>query len=115
MVTIADFKKFVDGLLKPVTTKIGNVDARIKALLPSDSDEIFLYRDFQRLGKGLQREQLLDGVDNQRYIDVVEIIHNHLGWNQSAIKTFSPSFTPPKNFLNFFYRKCYTIHIRISL
>lgn len=41
MVTIADFKKFVDGLLKPVTTKIGNVDARIKALLPSDSDEIF--------------------------------------------------------------------------
>ena len=46
MVTIADFKKFVDGLLKPVTTKIGNVDARIKALLPSDSDEIFLYRDF---------------------------------------------------------------------
>ncbi len=89
MVTIADFKKFVDGLLKPVTTKIGNVDARIKALLPSDSDEIFLYRDFQRLGKGLQREQLLDGVDNQRYIDVVEIIHNHLGWNQSAIKTFS--------------------------
>ncbi|MBR6110370.1 MAG: hypothetical protein IKQ08_00270 [Paludibacteraceae bacterium] len=89
MVTIADFKKVVDGLLKPVTTKIGNVDARIKALLPSDSDEIFLYRDFQRLGKGLQREQLLDGVDNQRYIDVVEIIHNHLGWNQSAIKTFS--------------------------
>ena len=89
MVTIADFKKFVDGLLKPVTTKIGNVDARIKALLPSDSDEIFLYRDFQRLGKGLLREQLLDGVDNQRYIDVVEIIHNHLGWNQSAIKTFS--------------------------
>lgn len=44
MVTIADFKKFVDGLLKPVTTKIENVDARIKALLPSDSDEIFLYR-----------------------------------------------------------------------
>lgn len=41
MVTIADFKKFVDGLLKPVTTKIENVDARIKALLPSDSDEIF--------------------------------------------------------------------------
>ena len=87
--TTEDFKKFVDGLLKPVTTKIGNVDARIKALLPSDSDEIFLYRDFQRLGKGLLREQLLDGVDNQRYIDVVEIIHNHLGWNQSAIKTFS--------------------------
>lgn len=47
MVTIADFKKFVDGLLKPVTTKIGNVDARIKALLPSDSDEIFLYRIFR--------------------------------------------------------------------
>lgn len=89
MVTIADFKKFVDGLLKPVITKIGNVDARIKALLPSDSDEIFLYRDFQRLGKGLQREQLLDGVDNQRYIDVVEIIHNHLGWNQKAVKGFS--------------------------
>ena len=89
MVTIADFKKIVDGLLKPVTTKIGNVDARIKALLPSDSDEIFLYRDFQRLGKGLQREQLLDGVDNQRYIDVVEIIHNHLGWNQKAVKGFS--------------------------
>lgn len=89
MVTIADFKKFVDGLLKPVTTKVGYVDARIKALLPSASDEIILYRDFQRLGKGLQREQLLEGVDNQRYIDVVEIIHNHLGWNQNAIKGFS--------------------------
>ena len=35
---IADFKKFVDGLLKPVTTKVGAVDARIKALLPSASD-----------------------------------------------------------------------------
>ena len=89
MVTTADFKKFLDGLLKPVTTKVGYVDARIKALLPSASDEIILYRDFQRLGKGLQREQLLDDVDNQRYIDVVEIIHNHLGWNQNAIKDFS--------------------------
>ena len=89
MVTTADFKKFLDGLLKPVTTKVGNVDARIKALLPSASDEIILYRDFLRLGKGLQREQLLDDVDNQRYIDVVEIIHNHLGWNQNAIKDFS--------------------------
>lgn len=29
MVTIADFKKFVDGLLKPVTTKIGNVEMRV--------------------------------------------------------------------------------------
>jgi len=89
MVTTADFKKFLNGLLKPVTTKVGYVDARIKALLPSASDEIILYRDFQRLGKGLQREQLLDDVDNQRYIDVVEIIHNHLGWNQNAIKDFS--------------------------
>lgn len=89
MVTTADFKKFIDGLLKPVTTKVGYVDARIKALLPSASDEIILYREFQRLGKGLQREQLLDDVDNQRYIDVVEIIHNHLGWNQNAIKGFS--------------------------
>ena len=35
---IADFKKFVDGLLKPVTTKVGAVDARIKAPLPSASD-----------------------------------------------------------------------------
>lgn len=31
MVTIADFKIFVDGLLKPVTTKGVYVDARIKA------------------------------------------------------------------------------------
>ena len=30
-------------------------------------------------------------MDNQRYIDVVEIIHNHLGWNQNAIKDFSDS------------------------
>lgn len=88
MVATADFKKFVDGLLKPVNNKAGKVDARIKALLPSADDEIILYKDFQRLGKGLRREQLLDGVDNQRYIDVVEIIHNHLGWNQKAIKGF---------------------------
>lgn len=89
MVTTEDFKKFVDGLLNPVNNKAGKVDARIKALLPSPSDEIILYKDFQRLGKGLLREQLLDGVDNQRYIDVVEIIHNHLGWNQKAVKGFS--------------------------
>ena len=87
--TTADFKKFVDGLLKPVNNKSGKVDARIKALLPSAGDEIILYKDFQRLGKGLLREQLLDGVNNQRYIDVVEIIHNHLGWNQKAIKGFN--------------------------
>ena len=87
--TTADFKKFVDGLLKPVNNKSGKVDARIKALLPSADDEIILYKDFQRLGKGLLREQLLDGVNNQRYIDVVEIIHNHLGWNQKAIKGFN--------------------------
>lgn len=30
MVKIADFKKFVDGLLKPVNNKAGKVDARIK-------------------------------------------------------------------------------------
>ena len=89
MVTTADFKKFVDGFLKPVATKLGNVDARIKALLPSVGDETILFKDFQRLGKGLMREQLLDGVDNQRYIDVVEIIHKYLGWNQNAIKGFS--------------------------
>lgn len=89
MVKIADFKKFVDGLLKPVNNKAGKVDARIKALLPSADDEIILYKDFQRLGKGLLREQLLDGVDNQCYIDIVEIIHNYLGWNQNAIKGFS--------------------------
>lgn len=89
MVTTEDFKKFVDGLLNPVNNKAGKVDARIKALLPSPSDEIILYKDFQRLGKGLLREQLLDGVDNQRYIDVVEIIHNHLGWNQKVVKGFS--------------------------
>lgn len=87
--TTADFKKFVDRLLKPVNNKSGKVDARIKALLPSAGDEIILYKDFQRLGKGLLREQLLDGVNNQRYIDVVEIIHNHLGWNQKAIKGFN--------------------------
>ena len=87
--TTEDFKKFVDGLLNPVNNTAGKVDARIKALLPSPSDEIILYKDFQRLGKGLLREQLLDGVDNQRYIDVVEIIHNHLGWNQKAVKGFS--------------------------
>ena len=89
MVKLADFKKFVDGLLKPVNNKAGKVDARIKALLPSAGDEIILYKDFQRLGKGLLREQLLDGVDNQCYIDIVEIIHNYLGWNQNAIKGFS--------------------------
>lgn len=89
MVKIADFKKFVDGLLKPVNNKAAKVDARIKALLPSAGDEIILYKDFQRLGKGLLREQLLDGVDNQCYIDIVEIIHNYLGWNQNAIKGFS--------------------------
>ena len=69
--TTADFKKFVDGLLKPVNNKSGKVDARIKALLPSADDEIILYKDFQRLGKGLLREQLLDGVNNQRYIGIV--------------------------------------------
>ena len=89
MVTTTDFKKFVDGLMKPVTNKAGKVNDRIKALLPSDGDAVIPYRDFRRLGKGLQREQLLEGVDNQRYIDVVEIIHNHLGWNQNAIKGFS--------------------------
>ena len=89
MIKIADFKKFVDGLLKPVNNKAGKVDARIKALLPSAGDDIILYKDFQRLGKGLQREQLLDGVDNQCYIDIVEIVHNHLGWNQKDIKGFS--------------------------
>lgn len=89
MVTIADFKKFIDSWLKPVVTKVGDVDARIKVLRPLDGNEIILYRDFQRLGKGLLREQLLDGIANQRYIDVVEIIHNHLGWNQNAIKGFS--------------------------
>ncbi len=89
MVTTTDFKKFVDGLMKPVTNKAGKVNDRIKALLPSVGDAVIPYRDFRRLGKGLQREQLLEGVDNQRYIDVVEIIHNHLGWNQNAIKGFS--------------------------
>jgi hypothetical protein len=89
MIKIADFKKFVDGLLKPVNNKAGKVDARIKALLPSAGDDIILYKDFQRLGKGLQREQLLDGGDNQCYIDIVEIVHNHLGWNQKDIKGFS--------------------------
>ena len=89
MVMTADFKKFVDGILMPVNNKTGKVDARIKALLPSAGDEIILYKDFLRLGKGLLREQLLDGVNNQHYIDVVEIIHNHLGWNQKAIKGFS--------------------------
>lgn len=89
MVTTTDFKKFVDSLMKPVTNKAGKVNDRIKALLPSVGDAVIPYRDFRRLGKGLQREQLLEGVDNQRYIDVVEIIHNHLGWNQNAIKGFS--------------------------
>lgn len=65
MIKIADFKKFIDSLLKPVNYKAGEVDARIKVLLPSAGDEIILYKDFHRLGKGLQREQLLDGVDNQ--------------------------------------------------
>lgn len=51
--TTADFKKFVDGLLKPVNNKTEKVDACIKALLPSASDEIKLYRDFQRLGRRL--------------------------------------------------------------
>lgn len=68
MVKIADFKKLVDGLLKPVNNKAGKVDGRIKALFPSAGDEIILYKDFQRLGKGLLREQLLDGVDNKCYI-----------------------------------------------
>ena len=45
MIKIADFKKFVDGLLKPVNYKAGKVDVRIKALLPSAGDEIILYRD----------------------------------------------------------------------
>ena len=89
MIKIADFKKFVDGLLKPVNNKAGKVDARIKALLPSAGDEIILYKDFQRMGKGLLREQLLNGVNNQCYIDIVEIVHNHLGWNQKDIKGFS--------------------------
>lgn len=89
MIKIADFKKFVDGLLKPVNYKAGNVDVRIKALLPSAGDEIILYKDFQRMGKGLLREQLLNGVNNQCYIDIVEIVHNHLGWNQKDIKGFS--------------------------
>lgn len=88
MIKIADFKKFVDGLLNPVNYKVGKVDARIKALLPSAGDEIILYKDFQRMGKGLLREQLLNGVNNQCYIDIVEIIHNNLGWNQDAIKGF---------------------------
>lgn len=91
MVKIADFKKFVDGLLKPVNNKAEKVDARIKALLPSAGDEIILYKDFQRMGKGLLREQLLNGVDNQCYIDIVEIIRNYLGWNQNAIKGFGDS------------------------
>ena len=89
MIKIADFKKFVDGLLKPVNYKAGKVDVRIKALLPSAGDEIILYKDFQRMGKGLLREQLLNGVNNQCYIDIVEIVHNHLGWNQKEIKGFS--------------------------
>ena len=89
MIKIADFKKFVDGLLKPVNYKAGKVDVRIKALLPSAGDEIILYKDFQRMGKGLLREQLLNGVNNQCYIDVVEIVQNHLGWNQKDIKGFS--------------------------
>ena len=89
MIKIADFKKFVDGLLKPVNYKAGKVDVRIKALLPSAGDEIILYKDFQRMGKGLLREQLLNGVNNQCYIDIVEIVHNHLGWNQKDIKGFS--------------------------
>lgn len=89
MVTTDYFKKFIDGYLNPVTTKVGKVDARIKALLPSASDKTIPYRDFLRLGKGLLREQLLDGVDNERYIEVVEIIHNYLGWNHNALKGFS--------------------------
>lgn len=88
MIKIVDFKKLVDGLLKPENNKAGKVDV-YKALLPSAGDDIILYKDFQRLGKGLQREQLLDGVDNQCYIDIVEIVHNHLGWNQKDIKGFS--------------------------
>lgn len=84
----SEFKIFVDRLLPQVKAKAGNVDARIKTLLPSDGDKTILYRDFHRLGKGLLREQLLEGVDNQRYIDVVDIIHNHLGWNQSEIKSY---------------------------
>ena len=60
MIKIADFKKFVDGLLRPVDYEAGNVDACIKALLPSADDEIILYKDFQKMGKGLLREQLLN-------------------------------------------------------
>ena len=89
MIKIADFKKFIDSLLKPVNYKAGEVDARIKVLLPSAGDEIILYKDFHRLGKGLQREQLLDGVDNQCYVDIVKIIHKYLDWNQKGIKGFS--------------------------
>lgn len=64
--------------------KAGKVDVRIKALRPSAGDEIILYKDFQRQGKGLLREQLLDGVDNQCYIDIVEIVHNYLDCNQKV-------------------------------
>ena len=78
MVTTANLKTFVDSLLKSEANRVGKVDNRIRVLIPSSGDETILYRDFQRLGKGLLREQLLDGVDNQRHIDVVEIIHNHL-------------------------------------
>lgn len=89
MVTISEFKKFIDGFFETESTKVGNASVRIKALLPSKYDETILYRDFQKLRKGLLREQLLDDVDNQRYIDVVEIIHNYLGWNQKYIKGFN--------------------------
>lgn len=84
----SEFKEFVDKSLPLSKGNDGRVDSRIKMLLPSDCDKTILYRVFQRLGKGLLREQLLEGVDNQRYIDVVEIIHNHLGWNQTKIKSF---------------------------
>lgn len=86
---VRDFKQIVDGLLQPVTTKRGSVGDRINALLPSEGSQTILYRDFLQLGKALLREQLLDDVDNQRYIDVVEIIHNYLGWNQGTIRSFS--------------------------
>ena len=50
MVTTADFKKYVDGLLKPVNNKTGKVGTCIKALFLSASDEIKLYRDFPEVG-----------------------------------------------------------------
>lgn len=83
-----EFKVFVDGLLPAPSSKIGRVDDRIRALLPSTGDQTIHYRDFLKIGKGLLREQLLNGVDNRRYVDVVDIVHNHLGWNQQTIRTY---------------------------